>query len=89
MGVQLSGQSAAVRPFLKQWTNNPFPRVWAPLIDGAASREAALGAYEAATLMMLKRSLRNGSASTRQSSSHVPRMTCWYQPHCGKGSASD
>jgi TnpA family transposase len=101
---ELSGQSAVVRPLLKQLmevpldlsaghplttalpalhsayadgvralpdrTNNPFPRVWAPLIDGAASREAALGAYEAATLMMLKRSLRNGSASTRQSLSH-------------------
>lgn len=51
-------------------TSNPFPKIWAPLIEGAATPEAALGAYEAATLMMLKRSLRNGSASTRQSLSH-------------------
>ena len=55
---------------LPEGTDNPFPKVWAPLIDGAGSREAALSAYEAATLMMLKRSLRNGSASTRQSLSH-------------------
>ena len=55
---------------LPEGTNNPFAQVWAPLIDSAATREAALGAYEAATLMMLKRSLRNGSASTRQSLSH-------------------
>lgn len=101
---ELSGQSAVVRPLLKQLmevpldlpaghplatalpalraiyadgdkvlpegTDNPFPKVWAPLIDGAGSREAALSAYEAATLMMLKRSLRNGSASSRQSLSH-------------------
>jgi TnpA family transposase len=46
---------------------NPFPKVWSPLIECAATPEAALGAFEAATLMMLKRSLRNGSASTRQS----------------------
>ena len=51
-------------------TSNPFPTVWAPLIEGAVSPQAALGAYEAATLMTLKRSLRNGSASTRQSWSH-------------------
>ena len=104
MRKELSGQSAVVRPLLKQLmavpldlpaghplttalpalrsvyadggkalpagTNDPFPKVWSPLIDGAATREAALGAYEAATLMMLKRSLRNGSASTRQSLSH-------------------
>ena len=58
------------RRVLPAGTDNPFPKVWAPLIDGAASRETALGAYEAATLMMLKRSLRNGSASTRQSVSY-------------------
>ena len=46
---------------------NPFPKVWSPLIECAATPEAALGAFEAATLLMLKRSLRNGSASTRQS----------------------
>ena len=46
---------------------NPFPKVWSPLIECAARPETALGAFEAATLMMLKRSLRNGSASTRQS----------------------
>ncbi|MGH7084809.1 MAG: Tn3 family transposase, partial [Acetobacteraceae bacterium] len=46
---------------------NPFPKVWSPLIDGATTPEAALSAFEAATLMMLKRSLRNGSASTPQS----------------------
>ena len=40
------------------------------MIDGAATPEAALRGYEAATLMMLKRSLRNRSASTRQSLSH-------------------
>ena len=51
-------------------TDNPFPKVWAPLIDGAATPEAALRGYEAATLMMLRRSLRNRSASTRQSLSH-------------------
>jgi TnpA family transposase len=100
----LSGESATVRPLIKQIINvpldlpaghplstalpvlravyssddrslpdgiaNPFPRVWAPLIDGAATPRAALGAFEVATLMMLKRSLRNGSASTRQSLSY-------------------
>jgi TnpA family transposase len=55
---------------LPDGTSNPFPAVWAPLIESASTPQAALGAYEAATLMMLKRSLRNGSASTRQSSSH-------------------
>ena len=51
-------------------TGNPFPKVWAPLIDGAATPEAALRGYEAAALMMLRRSLRNRSASTGQSLSH-------------------
>jgi hypothetical protein len=51
-------------------TDNPFPQVWAPLIGGAATPEAALRGYEAATLMMLRRSLRNRSANTRQSLSH-------------------
>jgi TnpA family transposase len=52
---------------LPKGTANPFPKVWSLLIECAATPEAALGAFEAATLMMLKRSLRNGSASTRQS----------------------
>jgi hypothetical protein len=113
---ELSGQSAIIRPLLKQvmgvpldlptghplsaalltlravyasgarslpvGTANPFPKVWSVLIDGAATPEAALGAFEAATLVMLKRSLRNGSASTRHSLSYrgredvlIPRAT--------------
>lgn len=101
---ELSGQSATIRPLIKQIMSvpldvpaghplatalptlravyssearslpagaaNPFPKVWSALIDSAGTPAAALGAFEAATLMMLKRSLRNGSASTRQSLSY-------------------
>src|SRR3546814_13123963 len=47
---------------LPEGTDNPFGRTWALLL-AQPDREAALGAYRAATLMMLKRSLRHGPAS--------------------------
>jgi TnpA family transposase len=47
---------------LPEGTDNPFGRTWALLL-AQPDREAALGAYRAATLMLLKRSLRNGQAS--------------------------
>ena len=47
-------------------TANPFGRTWALLID-QPDRAAALGGYRAATLMLLKRSLRNGQASVAHS----------------------
>ena len=54
---------------LPEGTANPFGRTWAFLID-QPDREAAFGAYRAATLMLLKRSLRNGQASVDHSLEH-------------------
>jgi TnpA family transposase len=51
---------------LPEGTANPFGRTWAFLID-QPDRAAALGGYRAATLMLLKRSLRNGQASVAHS----------------------
>lgn len=54
---------------LPEGTPNPFGRTWAFLID-QPDREAAFGGYRAATLMLLKRSLRNGQASVDHSLEH-------------------
>jgi TnpA family transposase len=54
---------------LPEGTDNPFGRTWALLL-AQPDREAALGAYRAATLMLLKRSLRNGQASVAASLEH-------------------
>ena len=54
---------------LPEGTANPFGRTWAFLID-QPDREAAFGGYRAATLMLLKRSLRNGQASVDHSLEH-------------------
>lgn len=56
----------AEKPRLPEGTPNPFGRTWAFLID-QPDREAAFKAYRAATLMLLKRSLRNGKASVAHS----------------------
>jgi len=45
-----------------QGIDQPFSPTWAPLID-QPDRVAGLASYRAATVMLLKRSLRNGSAS--------------------------
>ena len=50
-------------------TGNPFGRTWSLLID-QPDREAAFGGFRAATLMLLKRSLRNGQASVAHSLEH-------------------
>ena len=54
---------------LPEGTANPFGRTWAFLID-QPDREAAFGGYRAATVMLLKRSLRNGQASVAHSLEH-------------------
>jgi TnpA family transposase len=54
---------------LPKGTPNPFGRTWAHFID-QSDREAAMGAYRAATLLLLKRSLRNGQASVADSLEH-------------------
>ena len=46
---------------LPKGTVNPFGATWQRLI-GQADRRQALGAYKAATLLLLKRTLRNGQA---------------------------
>jgi TnpA family transposase len=51
-------------------TPNPFPSIWAPLIEGARSPEERMAAFEVATAMTLKRALRNGSASAPHSIDH-------------------
>ncbi len=51
---------------LPEGTANPFGQTWAFLID-QPDREAAYSCYRAATLMLLKRSLRNGQASVAHS----------------------
>jgi TnpA family transposase len=54
---------------LPEGTDNPFGRTWSFLID-QPDREAALGGYRAATLVLLKRSVRNGQASVVHSLEH-------------------
>ena len=54
---------------LPEAINQPFGPTWAPLI-GQPDRVAALQSYRAATVMLLERSLRNGSASVEQSLNH-------------------
>lgn len=54
---------------LLEGTANPFGQTWAFLID-QPDREAAYSGYRAATLMLLKRSLRNGQASVAHSLEH-------------------
>jgi TnpA family transposase len=54
---------------LPEDTANPFGRTWAHFID-QPDREAAMGAFRAATLLLLKRSLRNGQASVADSLEH-------------------
>jgi hypothetical protein len=54
---------------LPEGIDQPFGPTWAPLI-GQADRIAALQSYRAATVMLLKRSLRNGSASVEHSLNH-------------------
>jgi hypothetical protein len=54
---------------LPEGTANPFGSTWAHLI-AQPDREAAFGGYRAATLMLLKRSLRNGQASVAASLEH-------------------
>jgi TnpA family transposase len=51
---------------LPEDAENPFPPVWTPFIE-RDDRAAALAGYEIATLMLLKRSLRNGTASVDHS----------------------
>ncbi len=51
---------------LPEGAGNPFGRTWALLL-AQPDREAALGGYRAATLMLLKRSLRNRQASVAAS----------------------
>ncbi len=51
---------------LPEGAGNPFGRTWALLL-AQPDREEALGGYRAATLMLLKRSLRNGQASVAAS----------------------
>ena len=60
---------ASARRRLPEGTANPFGRTWAFLID-QPDREAAFGGYRAATVMLLKRSLRNGQASVAHSLEH-------------------
>ena len=50
-------------------TANPFGKTWAFLID-QPDRDGAFGGYRAGTLMLLKRSLRNGQAFVTHSLEH-------------------
>ena len=54
---------------LPQGTAQPFGPSWSGLIE-QPDRTAALQSYLAATVMLLKRSLRNGSASVEHSLNH-------------------
>ena len=54
---------------LPEGIDQPFGPTWAPLIC-QPDRVAALQSYRAATVMLLKRSLRNGSASVEHSLNH-------------------
>src|SRR3546814_4997373 len=55
---------------LARWESNPFAPAPARTIAAAGSDEARLAAYEVATAMLLKRSLRNGSVSAPHSIEH-------------------
>ena len=50
-------------------TTNPFGASWRALID-QPDRKAALGSYRAASLMLLKRSLKNRSVTAKDSLTH-------------------
>lgn len=65
----LGAVAASGKRQLPEGTNNPFGQTWASLVD-QPDREAAFGGYKAATLMLLKRSLRNGQASVAHSLEH-------------------
>jgi hypothetical protein len=54
---------------LPKSADHPFGPTWAGLIN-QPDRAAALQSYRAATVMLLKRSLRNGSASVEHSLNH-------------------
>ncbi|MBV9118817.1 MAG: Tn3 family transposase, partial [Acetobacteraceae bacterium] len=54
---------------LPEGAGQPFGPTWSGLID-QPDRAAALQSYQAATVMLLKRSLRNGSASVEHSLTH-------------------
>lgn len=54
---------------LPEGTANPFGATWGHLVD-QIDRRAALAAYRSASLMLLKRALRNGQASVRHSLEH-------------------
>jgi hypothetical protein len=58
----LASLAAAGARSLPDGTANPFGPTWTQLIE-QPDREAALGGFRAATLMLLKRSLRNGPPS--------------------------
>ena len=71
---------------LPDGASQPFGPTWAGLID-QPDRAAALQSYRAATVLLLKRSLRNGSASVEHSLDHrapadrlIPAQT-WTQEH--------
>ena len=65
----LDGIAAGPGVGLPEGTGQPFGPTWAGLID-QPDRKAALQSYRAATVMLLKRSLRNGSASVEHSLNH-------------------
>ena len=62
----IPGHPAAMLP---EGLDHPFGPTWAALI-GQPDRAAALQSYRAAAVMLLKRSLRNGSASVEHSLNH-------------------
>ncbi len=55
---------------LARWESNPVAPAPARTIAAAGSNDARLAAYEVATAMLLKRSLRNGSVSAPHSIDH-------------------
>ena len=67
--VMLGGIADRPRIGLPEGAGQPFGPTWAELID-QPDRAAALQSYRAATVMLLKRSLRNGSASVEHSLNH-------------------
>jgi hypothetical protein len=67
--VTLEPLAATGTKTLPAGIGQPFGPSWAPLIE-QSDREAALACYRAATVMLLKRSLRNGTASVDHSLNH-------------------
>lgn len=57
-------------PGLAEGYRNPFPPAFAGLVNAAQTPAARLAAFEVATAMLLKRSLRNGTASAPFSIEH-------------------